>query len=306
MTVVYDINEWNEDAVVATIGFFDGVHPGHRFLLDEMKSIAEKKNLPSVVITFPTHPRIVLHSDYQPKLLNSFDEKIALLSNTGIDYVVVVDFSPELAALTAREFITDILAAKLRVKTLLIGYDHRFGYQRAEGFDQYVVYGRECGMEVVEASSYSEKGLAISSSTVRNLIVRGDVAAVSRLLGYPYHIKGHVIDGHKIGRSIGFPTANIAIDEKFKVVPCYGSYAIRIIIDDKRYDGMLYIGPRPTLDNDDAVSIEVNIFDFSDDIYGKKVTVEFVDFIRENMKFDSLTELSEQMSNDKKKALAVL
>ena len=302
MNVIYDIENWNVEAVVATIGFFDGVHPGHRFLLDEMIDVSKKRGLPSAIITFSTHPRVVLHSDYQPKLLNSFDEKIELLSKTGVDYIVVVDFTTELASLTAREFITGVLAAKLHVMTLLIGYDHRFGYQRVEGFEHYVIYGRECGMDVVMASSYSDKGLIVSSSVVRSLIGSGDVATASQLLGYPYHLKGHVVDGQKLGRSIGFPTANIAVDERFKVIPYYGSYAVRIIIDGKRHDGMLYVGPRPTLNDDDVVSIEANIFDFSDDIYGQKVTVEFVDFIREDMKFESIDELVTQMRADKQKA----
>ena len=306
MNVIYDIDNWKEDAVVATIGFFDGVHPGHRFLLNEMLDIAKNKSLPSAVITFTTHPRVVLHSDYQPKLLNSFDEKIELLSKTGVDYVIVMDFTPELAAISAHEFITGVLAAKLHVKTLLIGYDHRFGHLRTEGFEQYSVYGSECGMEVQEASLYSEEGMAVSSSTVRKFIMNGDVAGASTLLGYLYSLKGHVVGGHKIGRSIGFPTANIAVDEKFKVIPLEGSYAIWIIIDGKRHGGMLYIGPRPTLGGDETMSIEANIFDFSEDIYGKQVTVEFVEFIRENMKFGSLAELADQMHEDKLKAQSAL
>ena len=306
MNVIYDIENWKEEAVVSTIGFFDGVHPGHRFLLREMRDIAKKKNLPSAVITFSEHPRVVLHSDYQPKLLNSFDEKIDLLSKTGVDYVIVMDFTPELASLSAYEFITGLLATKWHVKTLIIGYDHRFGHLRAEGFEKYAVYGSECGMEVIKASSYSEKGLAVSSSVVRSLIINGNVSAASRLLGYLYHLKGHVVDGHKVGRSIGFPTANIAVDEKYKVIPLAGSYAIWIIIDGKRHKGMLYIGPRPTIVDDDAISIEANIFDFSEDIYGKSVIVEFVEFIREDTKFNSLDELAGQMREDKLKVQDVL
>ena len=299
MKVIYNIEDWKEDGIVATIGFFDGVHHGHRFLLSEMQETAKKKGLPSAVITFSRHPRVVLNSDYQPKLLNSFDEKIELLSKTGIDYIIVLDFTPELASLSAHEFITDELAAKWHVRTLLIGYDHRFGHLRADGFEQYLVYGKECGIEVIKASSYSEKGLAVSSTKIRNLILQGDVAIVSQLLGYPYHLNGHVIAGNKVGRSIGFPTANITVDEKYKVIPLHGSYAVWIEIDDMRYKGMLYIGPRPTLEDDGDISIEANIFDFSENIYGKSVTIEFVDFIRKNTKFDSLDELVRQMYADK-------
>ena len=306
MNIIYDIEDWKEEAVVATIGFFDGVHSGHRYLLQEMCKLADERSLPSAIITFATHPRVVLQSDYQPKLLNSFDEKLELLSKTGVDYIIVVDFTTSLAALSASEFITDFLSARLRVKTLLIGYDHRFGYKRTEGFEQYVVYGRECGMEVVEASSYGDKGLIISSSKVRHFIGKGDVAAASSLLGYDYHLKGHVIAGQKLGRLIGFPTANIAVDEKFKVIPANGSYAVRIFIDETRYKGMLYIGSRPTVGNGDMISIEVNIFDFSDDVYNKVVTVEFVGFIREDMKFGSLEKLREQMNADKQEAVRLI
>lgn len=299
MKVIYDRNEWKEKEIVATIGFFDGVHPGHRFLLREMLELAKVRKLPSAVITFPVHPRIVLQSDYQPKLLNSFDEKLELLSKTGIDYVIVMDFTPALAALTAQTFITDVLSAQWHVSTLLIGHDHRFGHQRAEGFEQYVAYGRACGMEIVKATSYSEKGVAVSSSAIRRLIERGDVETASHLLGYYYRLKGHVVGGHKVGRLIGFPTANIAVDEKFKVIPQSGSYAVWIKVDNKRYKGMLYIGSRPTVNNGNNLSIEVNIFDFSADIYNQPITVEFVKFIREDMKFNSLDELREQMEADR-------
>ena len=307
MNVIYDIENWKEESIVATIGFFDGVHPGHRYLLEEMRKLADERHLPSAVVTFSTHPRVVLQSDYQPKLLNSFDEKLELLSKTGVDYIIVIDFTTSLAALSAREFITGILFEKLHVRTLLIGYDHRFGYKRTEGFEQYIAYGMECGMEVVAGGEFShdakgEKEVVVSSSKIRNLIAKGDVAAAAHLLGYLYRVKGHIINGYKVGRTIGFPTANIAIDEKFKMLPRSGSYAVWIIVDGTRYKGMLYIGSRPTLEYDDNISIEANIFDFSEEIYNKSVIVEFVDFIREEMKFDSLDDLREQMRKDRAKA----
>ena len=322
MAVVYNIENWREEAIVATIGFFDGVHLGHCYLLGEMQKLAKERHLPSAVVTFTAHPRKVLQSDYQPKLLNSFDEKIEQLSRTGVDYIIILDFTISLAALSAREFITSILSEKLHVSTLFIGYDHRFGYHRAEGFEQYIIYGKECGMEVVSTTSYTdkflvvnsaehqplnsdskvEKEIVVSSTKIRNNIAKGDVSAASRLLGYPYRLKGHIINGYKIGRKIGFPTANIELEEKFKIHPLSGSYAVWVIIDGCRYRGMLYIGSRPTLDYDDSISIEVNIFDFSEDIYNKSVIVEFVDFIREDMKFDSLDDLRAQMCADKQNA----
>jgi len=307
MKIVSDKNYWDEKAVVATIGFFDGVHPGHRFLLREMQQMAAVRKLPSAVITFPVHPRVVLHSDYQPKLLNAYDEKLKLLSETGVDYIIVMDFTPELARLTAREFMAKALVPDWKVKTLLIGYNHRFGFQHAEGTEQYILDGEACGVEVIKTSSYNiVEGMAVSSSMVRRLIEAGDVEAASRLLGYPYQLKGHVIVGNRLGRRLGFPTANIEVDEKFKVIPRSGSYAVRITIDNKRYNGMLYIGSRPTIGNDDSIHIEANIFDFADDIYNESVIVEFVEFIREGQKFDSLDELCEQIQADKAKALLIV
>ena len=306
MKIIYNIDDWKEEAVVATVGFFDGVHSGHRYLLQEMRRLADERHLPSVVVTFTTHPRKTLQSDYQPKLLNSFDEKMELLSMTGIDYIIVIDFTADLATLSAQEFINDILSEKLHVKTLLVGYDHRFGHKRTEGFEEYVNYGRECGIEVVKTPPFADKELVVSSSKVRHLIEKGEMVAASRLLGYLYRLKGRVVNGYKVGRTIGFPTANIAIDEKSKVLPLNGSYAVWIIIDNKRYKGMLYIGSRPTLEYEDPISIEINIFYFSEDIYNKLVVVEFVGFIREDMKFDSLDELSARMREDKEQAEKLL
>ena len=301
MTIIYDSNDWKEEAVVATVGFFDGVHPGHRFLLQKMCDLAKERRLPSAVITFPVHPRTVLHSDYQPKLLNSFEEKLELLSTTGVDYIIVIDFTPELASLTAREFISNVLVSGWHVKTLLVGFDHRFGFQRAEGFDKYVEYGMEYGMEIVKISSYSsENGKAVSSSMVRRLIETGDMAAVTHLLGYHYRLKGRVVKGHQLGRKLGIPTANMDVDEKLKVIPRSGSYAVWVTVDGRKYKGMLYVGSRPTIDYDNSLRIEVNIFDFSRDIYDVSIIVEFVEFIREDRKFDSLDDLMVQMEEDRK------
>ena len=195
MIVVRDFDRLKEKELVATIGFFDGVHLGHRFLIDEMKEIAKARNLPSAVITFPKHPRAVLHTDYQPKLLNSFEEKLQQLETTGVDYCIVLDFTIELSRLSAKEFITSILAKSLHVKTLLIGYDHRFGHDRTDGFEQYVVYGTECGIEALKASPYDEGNTAVSSSEIRKLLQAGNVAEAAYLLTYPYQLLGHIVSG---------------------------------------------------------------------------------------------------------------
>ena len=306
MKVIYDINSWDGEALAATIGFFDGVHPGHRYLLQEMRRLADERGLRSAVITFATHPRVVLQADYQPKLLNSFDERIERLSEAGVDYVFILDFTQSMAAIPANRFITDILHEKLHIKTLLIGYDHRFGCSRSEGFEHYAVYGRECGMEIIEASPYSDEGVVVSSSVVRRLIERGEVAEAAGLLGYNYCLKGSVVAGRKVGRTIGFPTANISLDDRSKVLPADGSYAVWIYCDGKRYGGMLCIGTRPTVGGDDSLSIEANIFDFSGDLYGSFITVEFVGYIRENVKFASLDDLRVQMHADRQTAILQL
>lgn len=306
MIVIKDTDLLPESGLVATIGFFDGVHRGHRFLIDELKTIARRQQLPSAVITFAEHPRAVLQSDYQPKLLNAFEEKVRYLSATGIDYCIVLDFTPALARLTAREFITSVLCGQLHVRTLLIGYDHRFGRDRADGFEQYVTYGAACGMQVIQASRYAEGRIAVSSSVIRKQLAQGDVEEAAEWLTYPYQLKGHIVSGYKVGRTLGFPTANIQVDEPFKVIPAIGVYAVWVDLAGQRYKGMLYIGNRPTLQNGEHISLEVNILDFSGDIYQEEITVSFIQYVREDKRFDSLEALRAQLNSDRDRVKALL
>lgn len=299
MIIRKDTDRLGENALVATIGFFDGVHRGHRFLIDELKRIAGETGLPSAVITFPEHPRAVLHSDYQPRLLNSFDEKLEQLAATGVDYCIVLDFTPALSQLSAEAFIRTVLVERLHVKRLLIGYDHRFGHDRADGFEQYVAYGRKFGMEVRKATAYDDGQTAVSSSEVRKLLATGRVEEAARLLTCPYRLKGHIVGGYQVGRTLGFPTANIWVDEPYKVVPGIGVYAVQAEVGGRRYTGMLYIGDRPTVGNGKEISMEVNLFDFSGDIYGEAITVSFMHFVRGDIKFDSLEALKEQLGKDR-------
>lgn len=299
MIVIRDTELLKGKNLAATIGFFDGVHLGHRFLINELKETAKARNLPSAVITFPEHPRAVLHADYQPKLLNSFDEKLEQLASTGIDYCIVLDFTVELSRLTAQEFITTVLADKLHVEVLLIGYDHRFGHDRKDGFEQYVTYGAACGMDVVKASPYDDGQTAVSSSEIRKLLTECQVEKAEKLLTYPYQLRGTIVNGYKVGRKLGFPTANIQVDEPFKIVPGIGVYAVRVYLKGERYKGMLYIGDRPTLNNGSNITLEVNILDFSGDIYNNEITVAFIYYVREDIKFGSLEELKEQLARDR-------
>lgn len=299
MIVIRDTELLKGKRLAATIGFFDGVHLGHRFLIDELKEVAQARKLPSAVITFPEHPRAVLHSDYQPKLLDSFDEKLERLASTGIDYCIVLDFTIELSQLTAREFISTILSDKLHVDVLLIGYDHRFGHDRKDGFEQYVAYGAACGMEVVKASPYDEGRTAVSSSEIRKMLTDCRVEEAARLLSYPYQLKGTIVNGYKVGRKLGFPTANIQVDEPFKIIPGIGVYAVWVYLKGERYKGMLYIGDRPTLENGNNITLEVNILDFSGDIYNNEITVAFIYYVRGDVKFGSLEKLKEQLGRDR-------
>lgn len=299
MIVIRDTELLKGKRLAATIGFFDGVHLGHRFLINELKEVAQARHLPSAVITFPEHPRAVLQSDYQPKLLNSFEEKLDLLASTGVDYCIVLDFTVKLSRLTAQEFISNILADNFHVGALLIGYDHRFGRDRKDGFEQYVAYGAACGMEVIKASPYDEGRTAVSSSEIRSLLANCRVEEAERLLTYPYQLRGTIVNGYKVGRKLGFPTANIQVDEPFKIIPGIGVYAVWVYLKDERYKGMLYIGDRPTLENGNNITLEVNILDFSGDIYNNEITVAFIYYVRGDVKFGSLEELKEQLGRDR-------
>lgn len=306
MIIIKKAQTLKNQSLAATVGFFDGVHLGHRFLIKELKEIARKQNLPTAVVTFPEHPRSVLHADYQPKLLNSFEEKIAQLATTGIDYCIILPFTPELSYLSAQEFICNILHKQFHVQTLLIGYDHRFGHNRTDGFEQYVQYGKECNVNIIRASVFNEGKTAVSSSEIRKLLVAGKVEEVHQLLTYPYSLKGTIVSGYQVGRTIGFPTANIHIEEPYKVIPRMGVYAVWVLLDNKKYKGMLYIGNRPTCNPDDSLSIEVNIFDFFGDIYNKEIEVIFEYYVRDNIKFNDLNELKQQLFKDRATVIALL
>lgn len=301
-----DSKSYHIDApLVATIGFFDGVHLGHCYLIDQLKEVAHKKNLPAAVITFPVHPRKVLDTDFQPALLCGFDEKIARLSNTDIDYCISLDFTKEMSKMSAKYFIQNILSKQLNVDTLLIGYDHRFGHNRADGFEQYMLYAKEVNMDVVLAQEF-HSDLHISSSAIRKALSIGDIRLANSMLGYRYRISGQIVEGFKVGRTIGFPTANIKIWEDFKVVPAFGVYAVYVNIDKEQYGGMLYIGKRPTLHNGDNISLEVNIFNFDGDLYGKTLSVDFVEFVRKDEKFPNLEILIKHINQDKEDVLNIL
>lgn len=298
MRVIHDTQAITESGVMATIGFFDGVHLGHRFLIDEVKAAAAQRGLPSAVITFPTHPRSVLQQAYQPRLLNSFADKLRLLATTGVDYCIVLDFTEALSQLSAEAFL-QILATQWRVKGLVIGYDHRFGHDRRDGFEQYVEYGQRWGIEILKATAFDAGHTAVSSSEIRRLVQEGKVERAAQLLTYAYHISGRIVSGYKVGRTLGFPTANIQPDDPMQLLPGIGVYAVWVEVAGGRYKGMLYIGSRPTLDNGTQLSIEVHILHFSGDIYNDPIRVSFEHFVRGDEKFDSLEALKAQLMRDR-------
>jgi len=286
---------------VATVGFFDGVHAGHRFLIEELKALAKARNLQSLVITFNTHPRKVLNSDYQPQLLTTLSEKLEQLESTGIDRCVVLDFTPELAQLSAYDFLKTFLKEQYHVKTLLVGHDHRFGHNRADGFAEYKHYCEILEMEVVQAGRYkTAEDRHVSSSNIRLAIEQGDIDHANKLLNYPYSFEGKVIDGFKVGRKIGFPTANLQPLDADKLIPPFGVYAVKVYHNESLYKGMMNIGTRPTLNNSYHTSLEVHILDFNQDIYNQIIKVEFLSKIRDEQKFNSVDELIAQLKIDRK------
>lgn len=282
----------------ATIGCFDGVHRGHRFLISQVCREATQRGLSSALITFPVHPRQVMQTNYKPQLLSCLQQKTALLQTQPADYCVMLPFTRELSMLSAYEFMK-LLHERYRVKVLVIGYDHRFGHNRSEDFEDYCRYGLELGMEIIRTQALEEDGWSISSSAIRNLLKNGNVEQANHFLGYRYYLDGIVVDGYKVGRKLGFPTANLQPSCPDKLIPEEGVYAIYAYVNGRRYAGMLNIGHRPTVKNGTDLSIEAHILNFSDNIYNRYLRIEFMHFIRPEQKFDNLEALTGQLQKDK-------
>jgi len=288
-----------QKGMVATLGFFDGVHLGHRHLIKQVVSEAKRIGQESAVITFPIHPRKVLDKDYQPPLLCGLDEKVTQLATTEIDNCIMLDFTRDISQLSAKDFIQQILKDKIGIQTLFVGYDHRFGKNREEEFEDYCKYGAEVGINMIKATAFQFGKETVSSSQIRYLLAQGDISLANTFLSYNYTITGKIVEGYQVGRRIGFPTANIKIWERYKVIPTDGVYAVRVHIKNSIHEGMLYIGNRPTLHDDSQTSVEVNIFDFDEDLYNKTLTVEFVSFVRPDIKFNGVEPLIAQINKDK-------
>lgn len=305
-TIYYDNKEVMTEPCVATIGFFDGVHRGHQFLIHHLVETARQDGMQSMVITFDEHPRKVLQSDYQPEMLSTLDSKLLLLSKTEVDDTVVLHFDKVMASMSAREFMQQVLHDHLHVRKLFIGYDHRFGHNRAETFEDYVRYGKELGIEVVKNQAFSLNGINVSSSVIRSFLKEGEVDMANQCLGYPYTIVGKVVNGYHEGRKIGFPTANLDLSHFGQMIPAPGVYAVKVRLENtvvwKR--GMMNVGTRPTFDGK-QLTLETHIFNFDGDIYGQLLLVSFVQRIRGEQKFEGPEELAEQLKEDELTVLGV-
>lgn len=289
----------------ATIGFFDGVHRGHQFMIDSLTTMAHAQGRQSLVITFDRHPRQVVHADYVPQLITTTDEKLQLLHATAADRIEMLHFDAQMAQLSAYEFMRQVLHEKYGVAMLLTGYDNRFGHNRAEGFADYVRYGEEMGMKVLQNTPIDIDGMRVSSSLIRRLIVEGNITEANNCMGHPYSITGSVAHGFQEGRRIGFPTANIVPESAEKLVPGNGVYATRVSVEGGEWmPAMLNIGTNPTFQRQQT-TIEAHIIGFEGDIYGRKVRVEFGRKLRDEQRFESVEALQKQLEADKKEVEVV-
>ena len=295
-----------EKAVVTT-GTFDGVHIGHRTILNRLIEVAKKMKGESVLLTFYPHPRMVLQEDAELRLLNTIDERTQLLEKAGIDHLIIHPFTKEFSRTTSLEFVRDLLVNQIGTKKLVIGYDHHFGRNREGSFEHLKEYGPVYGFEVEEIPAQDIDDVNVSSTKIRKALVAGDVKTANNYLGHNFQLNGIVVHGNKVGRELGYPTANIDLQNKYKLIPAEGIYAVKVRLKDESYNGMLNIGRRPTINSGNGeVSIEVNIFDFKKEIYGEKIQLELIERIRDEKKFDSKDELIAEMQKDQVKCERIL
>jgi len=288
-----------------TIGTFDGVHIGHRQILERLINNAKHANLNSVLVTFFPHPRMILQKESNLKLLNTLDEKIEILEGLGLDYVIVHPFTKEFSRLSAIEFVRDILVNQLKAKKIIIGYDHRFGRNRNANINDLITFGNTLDFEVEEISAQEVDEVSVSSTKIRTALEEADIATANSYLGYAFMLTGTVKKGKGLGRQLDFPTANIKIAEAYKLIPKNGVYVVQSFIDGKTYHGMMNIGFNPTVKGKEK-SIEVHFFDLNQDLYDKKIKVELLHHLRDEHKFDSVEDLKQQLVKDKQASLALI
>lgn len=289
-----------------TTGTFDGVHLGHKVILNKIINQAKKEGGESVLLTFYPHPRMVLFpDDNNLKLLNTQEEKIKLLEKIGLDHLIIHEFTPAFSRTTAYDFVRDLLVNKIGVYKLIIGYDHQFGRNREGSIDQLRELTDIFNFKIEEIPAQDIDTVKISSTKIRQALLNGDIQTAESYLGYKYSIQGEVVHGNKLGRELGFKTANLKVNDKHKLIPGNGVFAVRVSIENKCFDGMMNIGRKPTIERrDENISMEVHIFGFNEDIYTKQLNIEFYKRIRDEKKFDSLESLKDQLEKDKKNVIA--
>jgi len=296
-----------QQPTVLTIGTFDGVHLGHQKIVERVVTTARQEGLLATVFTFFPHPRMVVQHDKGLKLIHTSEEKKQLLQQLGVDLLVVQPFNEAFAQLTAEEFVSTILVEHLNVKKVIIGYDHRFGRNRTANIDDMRLFGEKYGFAVEEISVQEVDEVSVSSTKIREALNKGDVTTAEHYLGTPYSLTGTVVHGLKLGRTLGYPTANIQVTEDYKLIPKDGVYAVYSYISGRKVYGMMSIGKNPTIEGKGA-SIEVYFFDFNGDLYDQKLTIEFVQYLREEQKFATIDLLKKQLQDDEtaaRKAIAV-
>ena len=307
MQVHYGITDIHIVNPVVTMGSFDGVHKGHVQVIENLKRVAAKLGGESVIISFEPHPREVLYPlEKRPGILTTLGEKIWILQAHGVDHLVILPFTEELANLSYSDFVKHILVDKLGIKGLVVGYDHRFGKNREGSFEVLRTIAEQYHFYLEQEEAYEENKINISSTKIRTALELGNIALVREFLGYDYPISGQVVHGDKIGREIGFPTANLQLEDERKLLPAAGVYAVRVLVDEVSYNGMLNIGVRPTVSRSGIVRLEVNIFDFQSEIYGKTITVFLLSRVRGERKFNDVDELRVQIEADKRYVLNAL
>jgi len=290
---------------IVTIGTFDGVHLGHQKIVAQITKNAHALNCESLVLTFFPHPRMVLQEGTEMKQLNTLNEKIALLDNLGIDNLVIHPFDKEFSRLTAEEFVKKVLVDVFKIKKIIIGHDHRFGRNRTATIDDLINFGETYGFEVEQISAKEINEVSISSTKIRNALLEGNTELAANYLGYDYSLTGIIFKGKQLGRTIGYPTANITIEEDYKLIPNNGVYIAKSVLNGKTVFGMMNIGTRPTVDGTKQ-TIEINFFDFKQDLYGQKITISLLHRMRSEQKFESIDALKNQLGKDKKTALSFI
>ena len=307
MKVHYGVENIEIKCPVVTIGSFDGVHLGHACVIQHLKEKAANIDGESVIISFEPHPREVLYPrEKKIGILTTLEEKVTILEKYGVDHLIILKFTLEFAQQSYTDFVKKILIDKLKIKGLVVGYDHRFGKDRAGNFENLQELANKYGFFLEKEVVFEEDDVNVSSTKIRNALTVGDITTVNRFLGYLYSITGKVVYGHHLGHKIGFPTANIQVSDERKLLPAIGVYAVKVIIGQEIFNGMLNIGIRPTVSNDGQVSCEVYIFDFSQDLYGKTITINFINRIRGERKFNDIEELRTQLQKDQEKILKLL